>query len=148
MTHVLLVHNNDTQEVDLALDSRGFISLEAGLETMALISLFTNKRARPSDGEQEQPYGWWADTYAETPGDEIGSHLWLLRRAGLTLQTIRKARVFSEQAFAWMLKLGIAKKIEITTERFEDDTIAIQTRFHRPNADPWEALWRVHVNGV
>lgn len=147
MTQVLLVFDNDTQEVDLALDSRGFISLEGGFETSSLISMHTNKRALPSD-EEAQPYGWWGDSFARVEGDQIGSHLWKLRRSNLTVETIRKSKLYLDAAFRWYVEDGIATSVEVETERQDPETIAARVRINRPKGEPWQHVWEIHVNAI
>lgn len=147
MSQVLLTMNNTTQEVDLALDSRGFISLEGGFETSSLISMHTNKRARPSDNEP-QPFGWWGDSFPIVPGDQIGSHLWRLARENLSVSTLRKAKLFLDEAFRWYVDDGIASSVEVETEKQEGDILAARVRIIRPNGHAWEHVWKVHVNAI
>jgi phage gp46-like protein len=135
------------ETVDLVLDERGFIALTAGLETMVLVSLFTNRRARPSD-KREQPFGWWGDTYAQPEGDKIGSLLWLLRRSPLSLETLRKTKLYVDQALAWMVQDGLAKTIVSTVERQDAGIIAIGVDITRPDGEPWSKVWEVHVNAL
>lgn len=147
MTQVLMTYDNDTQEVDLAEDANGCISLEGGFETSTLISMHTNRRARPSD-EEPQVFGWWGDSLADVQGDQIGSLLWLLARTNLTTATLRKAKLFISDAFRWYVDDGIAESVEVVTEREDPDMLKVQVRITRPNADPWEHIWRVHLNAV
>lgn len=146
MSHVLMVMDPITHEIDLAEDENGFVALTAGLETMCLISLFTRKRA-PSDQPRDPPFGWWGDSIAEVPGDQIGSHLWLLQRANLTVETLRFAKYYSEVAFAWMIEDEIAKSIVVTTES-QNGTLAIGVNISRPDGEQWSDIWKVHSNAL
>ena len=73
--------------------NRGGLAAKAGLETAAILCLFTDRRVPPThplaylaDGD---PRGWWGDgvdvrtDLGEAP---LGSFLWLLERAPLTVQ--------------------------------------------------------------
>lgn len=147
MSHIKIVIDPEDETVDLALDARGFISLEAGLETMVAYSLFTNRRARPSD-ERDKPFGWWGDAFSPVTGDRIGSLLWLLRRANLTPDTLRKAKLYSDQALAWMVEDGMAKKVTTQVERQANGIIAIGVDILRPDGEAWSKVWEVHVNAL
>jgi phage gp46-like protein len=71
---------------------------------MALISLFTWRRAEPGDiAPEDDPQGWWGDSVAAVQGDRIGSRLWLLQRRKITPETQAFARDLALQALAWML---------------------------------------------
>lgn len=88
------------------------------LETAVIISLFTDRRARPDDelpGLEDSRRGWWGDALSETQGDEIGSWLWLLYREKNTNETLNRAREYCMDALAWLLEDRIADRVQVST---------------------------------
>lgn len=93
------------------------VLLRAGddLDTALLISLFTDREAAADDeipdGTNDRR-GWWGD------GGEpykIGSRLWLLARAKLTMDAALKAKDYIAEALQWMLDDGVVAAINIET---------------------------------
>ena len=70
--------------------SNGSLASGNDLETAVIISLFTDRRAAPSDVIPDgtgDPRGWWADVDTNGNLDEWGSRLWLIdRRTKLSLR--------------------------------------------------------------
>jgi len=103
--------------------NRGGLSAKSGIETDVIISLFTD-RAAPvdhplsylADGEKR---GWWGDeidVLSDRGEGPIGSHLWLLRRAPLTVAgqpVSRWAEIFATEALAHLMTLGLATRIDV-----------------------------------
>lgn len=143
----LLRIDPETQLADTARDIRGFISLSSGLETPVLVSLFTDRRARPSDDAADRR-GWWGDAHARVQGDQVGSLLWLLRRRQATTQLLRRAQAFAEDALRWLKTDGIAKAITVTVEQHDDERIAIGVMIERPDGSAWSRIWDQHGNEV
>lgn len=85
-----------------------------------MISLFTWRRAEPSD-DTETKWGWWGDTLADEVGDKIGSRLYLCLRSTLTEETVLCAQEYVEQALQWMLDDKVASAISVKAERSESD---------------------------
>lgn len=142
-----MVLNPTTQLVDAATDTRGFIALNSGLETPVLQSLFSDRRARPSD-DVEDRRGWWGDAHATLDGDQIGSHLWLLKRQPRSPQNLRRAQVFSTECLAWMQRIGIAKSVTVTVEPHDDDITLYHVSIERPDGTTWSGVWDQHGNEV
>ena len=96
------------------------------LPRAVLISLFTWRRANPDDdlpnGEKQ---GWWGDTYPEQTSDRIGSRLWLLSRAKLTMETVARAKEYAEESLAWIIEDGAAASIAVVSERQGLDQLAL-----------------------
>ena len=92
------------------------------------ISLFSDARVDPvadgaavlPDSAGDIPYrgGWWAD-------DTFGSKLWLLRRRSASQETINLARDYAREALVWLVTDGVAARVDVTTERFGQDGIAM-----------------------
>lgn len=88
------------------------------LASAVVISLFTDKRApegwRPDVVDRR---GWWGDAIApagETP-EETGSHLWLLQNEAATEDVAHLARVYGEEALAWMIRDQVAARVVVTS---------------------------------
>ena len=85
------------------------------LATAVFISLFTDARAEDDDripnGSQDRR-GWWGD--GTDPERRIGSRLWLLAREKTTRETRLRAIDYVRQALAWMIKDGVADRIDVT----------------------------------
>ena len=118
------------------------------LSRAVIISLFTWRRAEPDDVlPADRRHGWWGDSYATAQGDRIGSRLWLLSRAKLTLETIARARHYGEEALAWLVADGVASRIEVAAERLGLDGLALSCRIWRHDGRPvdlrFSDVWKV-----
>lgn len=96
----------------------GGLDASAQLASGVIISLFTDRRApegwRPDVQDRR---GWWGDAIApegETP-EEIGSHLWLLANEVATDDVANRARIYAEEALAWMIRDQVAARVVVTT---------------------------------
>lgn len=101
----------------------GGLDASGQLASAVVISLFTDKRApegwRPDVVDRR---GWWGDGIApdgEKP-EAIGSHLWLLRNEVATEEVANLARVYAEEALAWMIRDQVAARIAVTSGLVED----------------------------
>lgn len=74
-------------------EGAGILSTDNDLQTVILISLFTDRLARSDDdyGDSDRR-GWWGDTNEE---HQLGSRLWLLRREKLTTKVAIKAETYA-----------------------------------------------------
>lgn len=91
--------------------------LESGrdLETAVIISLFTDRIANHDDvlPSGDDPRGWVGDLDQPV---KIGSRLWLLERAKLSLQTGAIAKSMAAEALQWLIDDGVVARFEINTE--------------------------------
>lgn len=114
MSDIALVWNGT--EADLAIEG-GDLVLEDGLQTSAVISLFSDRRARLDDaipaGDGDRR-GWVGDAWPVVAGDQVGSRLWLLGREKELAETLRKAREYGREALAWLIEDGIAASVDVT----------------------------------
>lgn len=110
---------------DLKIEINGAAQGDRLIE-MALISLFTWRRAEPGDVPPGGDFkGWWGDTLPAVPGDMIGSRLWLLARRTITQETMILARDYTLEALAWMQRRGLASRIEARVDRIDLEHIAV-----------------------
>ena len=132
---------------DFALDALG-LEQDEGLDTAVVLSLFTDARARDDDAlphGQLDRRGWWADAYPPTSGDRIGSRLWLLRASKQLQASLTTARQYAEEALAWMVTDGVAKRVEVETFIPRDEVMGMLVRIHKPDGSVpsfrFELLW-------
>jgi len=123
----------------------GDLKADNGLETAALISVFSDRRVRLEElpsGETDQ-MGWWADLISEPEGDRIGSRHWILERIGkVSDATAIELESILKEAFEWMLDDGIAATVKVSAERI-GDRVAGDAQIFRPNGDniPFKFAW-------
>ena len=130
-----------TSEGGLGADPLGF--LDAGrastLEQAVIVSLYTDRHAGADDALPDSTgnrRGWYGDAFAQIPGDEIGSKLWLLRRGKPTAETVAAARGYAEAALAWLVAEGIATSVEVAAERQGLDRVAVEVKINRAAGGP------------
>jgi phage gp46-like protein len=138
MTDIALIAlSGDTHDdaFDLMLNGPD-LATEAGLETAIHISLNTDGRAHADDvipdGSGDRR-GWWGDAFADVDGDEIGSRLWLLKRAKILPETIQRAQDYAGQALAWLVQDGVAKAVNAEAVRQDPNGISISVAVTRPD---------------
>ncbi|MDI9240731.1 phage GP46 family protein [Lysobacter sp. LF1] len=120
---------------DLAMDGRD-LARDDGLETAALLSLFTDRRATveqlPTGFDLRDLRGWWGDSVAEVTGDQFGSLLWTLAREKQTTETLAKARGYVEQALAWMVEDRVTGQVSVATQYVARGVMRIDVEIERP----------------
>jgi len=130
---------------DMVIEN-GDLKEDNGLETSALISLFSDRRVSIEeipDGE-DNPHGWWADLISEPSGDRIGSRFWAIERIGKVLAstTVDVENALSE-CFEWMLEDGIASKVVVDAQRNGRNEIRGSAQIFKPDGDiiPFKFIW-------
>lgn len=105
-----------------ASNVKGLRSREA-LHTAIILQLFTDKRALPDqvlpDDLDNDRRGWWGDSVGRVPEQgeaDMGSHLWLLRRAPLTFETAQIANEMVNAALQPIADQGAVARFEIVCE--------------------------------
>lgn len=104
--------------------NRGGLRAKAAIETAVVLALFTDRRVEPEhplfylcDGD---PRGWWGDgidVRADLNEAPLGSLLWLLERAPLTIRGLsagRWAEQFALEALAPLIAQGAAARIDVS----------------------------------
>jgi len=117
---ILLQFEKDFLEGDIEY-LNGDLVREPGLKTAVMISLFTDRRAGANDvlDNPNDKRGWWGDLIPDS-GDRIGSKLWQHERSKVTQETILGVKKAIEECLKWMVEDRVAKKIEVTVEKFGD----------------------------
>jgi len=144
---VKLSWDNLTQDADIVVTETGAFDNDEDLETAVTVSLFTYAND-PTQPKSQNRFGWWGDTYADTPGDKIGSLLWTLRRKKVTPVVLSQCRTICEDALAWMLQDKVAKSITVVTTRLGPDVIKAAITIERVTGGPWQAAWEIPTNGL
>jgi phage gp46-like protein len=132
-------------DVSVALND---IERDAGLRTAVLISLFLDRRAEDGDTlpDGTDRRGWWADQFAEVPGDKLGSRLWLLARAKPT-EWIQLAAGYAQEALQWMVDDDVAERIDaaatVTGARRDLVVSIYRPQQQEPTRFRFEGAWQV-----
>lgn len=142
MTDLALVWDADNFTGDLLLQG-GALTMDDGLRSAVLISLFTDARAAddetlPQDGGDRR--GWWGDTQARIAGvdagtaqdrNRIGSLLWLLHRSKITSAVMMQAKEAAEAALEWLVRDGVASAVRVVVSA-SGHTMQIAVELDRP----------------
>ena len=123
MADIALIWNAALGEADLQIVN-GDLQVDEGLQTAAIVSLFSDALAQPGDeipdGTSDRR-GWWGDmpvdpaeTDATALPDYIGSGLWLLDRALQTDATLVKAQGYGAASLQWMRDDNVAGAVSST----------------------------------
>ncbi len=130
---------------DLVIEN-GDLKPDNGLETAALISLFSDKRVTFEElpvGESDQR-GWWADLVSSPADDQIGSKLWKLARIGKVLETtVVEMESILQDAFDWMLEDGLAASVVVDADIVGLNEIRGTVQIFKPDGEdiPLKFAW-------
>ena len=114
----------------------GALQSDADLQTAVLISLFTDRLAEPDDALPELGAlrrGWWGDALSGALGGagRIGSRLWLLSREKMLPETVNRAREYAQEALAWMVTEGVARRVTVQAQVVGADTLGLTIQIER-----------------
>lgn len=133
-----LVWSDAQGSADLLMIDNDLAS-ERGLVTAAVLSLFTDARAKdddkPPSGHPDDRRGWWADEFAEVEGDKYGSRLWLLDRSTLSNESLRRADEYIREALAWMIEDRVVASIDVTITKVAPNRADVEIGLQRPSGD-------------
>lgn len=112
--------------------NRGGLRAIAAIETAVTLALFTDKRVDPdhplyflADGDNRGYFGDGIDVREDLHERPLGSHLWLLERAPLTIRGLSAARwaeQFANDALATLIEQGVAVRIDVSATVNELDS--------------------------
>lgn len=114
----------------------GALAADHDIKTAVLISLFTDRRAEADDTLPDAAgsrRGWWGDALNAR---RIGSRLWLLGREKQLREVVLRALEYAEEALAWLVEEGIAKRVVVTAEIVQPGWIGLSIRVERERAAP------------
>ena len=151
---IRIVWDQDFQEGEFEFDSDiQDLTSDEGLETAVIISLFSDRRAKPDDPlpDPNNPdrRGWWGDLASpDVEGDQIGSRLWLLERSKTLDSVLVQAKEYAQEALQWLIEDKVAARVVAETERQNDpgeDRLALKVEIHKPDGSVipfnFEAQW-------
>lgn len=126
--------------------SGGALSADSDLQTAVLISLFTDRRAEADDALPDAAAsrrGWWGDALGNR---RIGSRLWLLSREKQLREVVNRAQEYAEEALAWLVEDGIARRVTVHAEIVQTGMIGLAIQIERNQAQParyrYELAWK------
>jgi phage gp46-like protein len=107
----LLIDPNEFTGADLVLTSAG-VSLDHGMKSAVLISLFSDSRAAEGAPIEETAdrRGWWGDL---DKSRELGSQVWTFSRSKITPEDLERIRSASAASLAWLVEDGLAETVEV-----------------------------------
>ncbi|HET6609011.1 MAG TPA: phage GP46 family protein [Rhodopila sp.] len=111
------------------------------LQTAALLSLFTDKRAPDSlKIYSTDRRGWWGDTYGDRP---LGSLLWTLERAIKSdgVEVLRRAEGYCSDALQWLIDDGVVASISVTASWFSQTNLGVYIAITQPDGTVTKYTW-------
>lgn len=112
-------------------------SLENGVQSMILISLFTNK----DDGVNR-------DVAGSRLGLNVGSLLWTLINEPKDQVVIQRAENYAREALQWLLDEKIAQSVNITAQGLNQDGILIKVQVQQAKNNRYRDLWNLTKNST
>lgn len=111
---------NEEQGIDI--EESGDLDGDGTIKTAILLSLFTDRRAGPSEipAFQTDPRGYWGDHIAGSTF-RTGSKLWLHRRAKNAPFEVAQIVATCREALDWLLEDGLVHRVEVLPEVRRDN---------------------------
>lgn len=123
---------------DIAIEN-GDLAHDDGLRTAVILSLFLDRRAEDGDvASGADRRGSWMDATLDDPNDKLGSRLWLLSREKELPATAQRARLYTEEALAWLVAEGVASRIETDATWIAPGVLQIHVQIFLVNGSVWE----------
>jgi phage gp46-like protein len=108
-----LTYDPTTQVFDLSQEGSD-LATDDTLASAVLMSLFCDRLAEDYEvGSGEDRRGWWADTFADVP-HKTGSRLWLLERNKQLPSIVQRAKLYCEEALAWLVEDKLCTAVVVT----------------------------------
>lgn len=132
------------------------LELEDTLQTGVILSIFTDARASADDKlplNETNRRGWvgdefMSDGFSDRP-DNWGTLLWLLYTGKVTDDVPAKAVFTVKEGLAWLVRAGIADRIEVTAQWVGDraDRLAIRPQIFKPGqiTPVYDVLWGTSI---
>ncbi|HAT1683972.1 TPA: hypothetical protein I8Y21_004734 [Klebsiella oxytoca] len=131
----------------LALNGPDLLT-DNSIETAVIISLFTDRRAQPSDplpdGTTDRR-GWWADSFRPRP---VGSRLWLLSREKTVPDVVTRTQTYADEALAWLKPAGLVKSVTCTAARVAHDRLQLAVALVLPDGSRRPVVFEADLQGV
>lgn len=125
------------------------LQLEDTLQTAVILSLFTDARAGRDDVlplGQTDLRGWVGDEYTGAAATDVwGSRLWLIYVGKASGNVLDLARLYVQQALAWLVREGIASRVDVSAQWVGErqDRLAVRPVIYQPGevAPVYDVLW-------
>lgn len=131
---IKVIYDSETMSFHWDITQPG-LTEDVGLETAVMLSLFSDRRARPDDvlpsGDDRR--GWWADAYAEAKNDLFGSRLWLVDREKQMTSVLRRVEEYAFEALKWMVEDRVVKSVACLAEVIRDGVLGLTVTMTRGN---------------
>lgn len=132
------------------------LALEDSLQTAIILSLFTDRRATVDDKlplHDTDRRGWVGDEFMatdfDTRPDPWGSRLWLCYWGKASGDVLEAARFAAAESLDWMLRAGIASKVDVTAQWVGErmDRLAVRPTIYQPRQTRpvYDVLWGTSV---
>ena len=141
--------NNQAMQGTLVMDG-GALAQDDSLDTAIILSLFSDRRAKPDDELPDNSgdrRGWWGDLVPPVEGDQIGSRWWLLRREKNTQGTLNRAREYALEALQWLVDDGLAATVEVEAEAVRREVLGVRVMVTLPSGDVLRQRYNLPVEG-
>ncbi|EIP2837907.1 phage GP46 family protein [Salmonella enterica] len=132
---------------DLVLNGTDLLT-DGSIETAVIISLFTDRRAQPSDPVPDgttDRRGWWADSFRKRP---IGSRLWLLSREKTLASVVERTAAYADEALAWLKPAGLVTSVTCTAARVAHDRLRLSVSLVMPGGARRPMIFEADLKGV
>lgn len=145
--------DNTVGAARLSKDSNGSLSVDQSLETVVILSIFTNVHA--TEGEikaagLDTQLGWWADadTLRDPGRRPWGSKFWLLSRGKTTLETLRRLEGYVVSALQWLVDEGIVASVSCQATRLRPGVVGLDLTLTRPSKllPAFRRFWEVRTD--
>ncbi|MEY2685989.1 MAG: hypothetical protein RL375_187 [Pseudomonadota bacterium] len=132
------------------------VELEDTLATAVTLSLFTDKRAGRDDRlplHSTDRRGWVGEEFmgsgVDAGTDAWGSALWLVYASKTTGQILEQARFAAQEALAWLVRDGIASRVDVSAEWVgtRQDRLAVRPTIYQPDQvrPVYDVLWGTSI---
>lgn len=111
--------------------NRGGLRAKAAIETAVVLALFTDRRVEPdhplawlAGGDARGYFGDGVDVRADLHEGPLGSLLWLLERAPMTINGVSAAtwaEQFANEALATLRDQGVCARIDVSATAIESE---------------------------
>ncbi|ECP0310289.1 hypothetical protein JOU96_004764 [Salmonella enterica] len=132
---------------DLVLNGPDLLT-DDSIKTAVIISLFTDRRAQPSDPVPDgttDRRGWWADSFRKRP---IGSRLWLLSREKTLASVVERTAAYADEALAWLKPAGLVTSVTCTAARVAHDCLRLSVSLVMPDGARRPMIFEADLKGV
>lgn len=131
------------------------VQLDDTLQTAIILSLFTDRRASADDllpNGVTNKRGWLGDAFMGEQGDVWGSRLWLCYGGKVADDLLERARFAAKEALAWLVRDGIAGRVDVSSEWVPSgtgraDRLAVRPVIYQSsNKSPiYDVLWGTSI---